>query len=159
LIAPRRTAHHLDVTEILACRIALWLCLILFVARVLGQVYVGLYRPRGLPPWEDWYSGLLPYPWLLASQVLIIMVMTMVAYDHSRGEGWMIVRDDRAALVIRWFAVVYAGGMALRYILTMARHAERRWFKGTIPIWFHLVLAAFLYLVATFPGVEQLRSR
>ena len=136
---------------LIACRVALWICLLLFVARVLGQAYVGLYRPRFLPPWEEWYSGLLPYPWLLASQIVIIMIMTMIACDHTRGEGWTIVRSARVALVIRGFAIVYAGGMALRYVITMTRHPERRWFKGTIPIWFHFVLAAFLFLVATFP--------
>ncbi len=131
--------------------LALWICLLLFVSRVLGQVYVGLYRPRWLPPWEEWYSGLLPYPWLLLSQVLIIMAMTMIAYDHSRGEGWLIVTDPRKAAALEWLGIVYASGMALRYLITMARHPARRWFKGTIPIWFHFVLAVFLYVVATFP--------
>ncbi|MGH2570261.1 MAG: hypothetical protein ACRDGR_03480 [bacterium] len=121
------------------------------MARVLGQVYVGLYRPRRLPPWEEWYSGLLPYPWLLLSQVLLIMVMTTIAYDHTRGEGWLFVTDPRKVRAIGWIAIVYAASMVVRYVVTMVRWPQRRWFRGTIPIWFHLVLAAFLYLVATFP--------
>ncbi len=132
-------------------RLALWICLLLFVARVLGQVYVGLYRPRWLPAWKDWYSGLLPYPWLLLSQILIIMAMTMIAYDHTRGDGWLFVTDARKAGAIEWMATIYATGMAVRYAVTMVRNPGRRWFKGTIPIWFHLVLAGFLFLVATFP--------
>ena len=133
-------------------RWAIWICLMLFVGRVLGQVYVGLYRPRRLPPWEEWYSGVLPYPWLLLSQIVIIMFMTMVAYDYTRGDGWWFVVDSRKAGALLWIALAYAGGMALRYGITMARHRERRWLGGTIPIWFHLVLAAFIYLVATFPN-------
>ena len=35
--------------------------------------------------------------------------------------------------------------MAVRYVYTIIRHPELRWFGHTIPIWFHMVLAAFLY--------------
>ena len=35
--------------------------------------------------------------------------------------------------------------MAARYIVTMALNPELRWFTGTTPIWFHFVLAAFLF--------------
>lgn len=136
---------------VLLYRCAIWGCLLLFVGRVLGQVYVGLYRPRRLPTWEEWYSGLLPYPWLLLSQVLIIMIMTMVAYDCSRGDGWWFVVDSRKAAALEWIAYLYAAGMALRYGVSMARHPERRWMGRAIPIIFHLVLAAFLFLVSTFP--------
>jgi hypothetical protein len=122
----------------------LWLCLALFIARVLGQIFVGLYRPRFLPPWEEWYSGVLPYPWLLLSQVLIIMWLTLAAYDSTRGSGFFVLENPRTARGIYVASLFYGGGMILRYAITMWRSPERRWFKGTIPIWFHLVLAAFL---------------
>ena len=43
----------------------MWACVVLFMFRVLGQVYVALYAPRWLPPMGEWYSGLLPYYLLL----------------------------------------------------------------------------------------------
>jgi len=128
----------------------MWLCLFLFVCRVLGQIYVGLYKPHWLPSWKEWYSGLLPYPWLLLSQVLIIMWMTMIAYDYSRGEGWFLLENPEKAVVFKWLAIVYFSGMVIRYALTVVLKPERRWFKGTIPIWFHMVLAVFIFLAATY---------
>jgi hypothetical protein len=35
--------------------------------------------------------------------------------------------------------------MVGRYIVTMTLHPEYRWLGHTIPIWFHFVLAAFVY--------------
>ena len=46
----------------------LWLCTVLLTGRVAGQIVVVLRAPRWLPPMEQWQSGLLPYPVLLASQ-------------------------------------------------------------------------------------------
>ena len=57
----------------------MWACVILFMFRVLGQVYVALYAPRWLPPLREWYSGLLPYYPLLPAQRLISGFMTIVA--------------------------------------------------------------------------------
>jgi hypothetical protein len=41
------------------------------------------------------------------------------------------------------FSAIYAGAMVLRYVLTMALHPDQRWLGGTIPIFFHFVLAGF----------------
>ena len=35
--------------------------------------------------------------------------------------------------------------MGARYVIAMILYPELRWFTDTIPIWFHMVLAAFLY--------------
>ena len=125
---------------------AMWFCLALFIARVLGQIYVGLYKPRFLPPWEEWYSGLLPYPWLLFAQILIIMWMTLISYDVTRSGGFFALETPGSIRIVQWFSLIYFFGMMLRYVLTMWRDPARRWFKGTIPIWFHMVLAIFLLL-------------
>jgi hypothetical protein len=45
---------------------------------------------------------------------------------------------------------MYAAGMALRYVLTMAFQPEMRWLGGAIPIFFHFVLAAFIYTWGRF---------
>ena len=44
-----------------------------------------------------------------------------------------------------WFACLYFAGMVFRYVITMIRRPERRWFGGTIPIIFHSIVAAFLW--------------
>ena len=56
-------------------------------------------------------------------------------------------------------AILYALAMVLRYIVTMTMHPELRWFTGTIPIWFHFVLAAFIYLLGRFSARHGARSR
>jgi hypothetical protein len=122
----------------------LWTLQGLFVMRVLGQVYVGLYHPAWLPPWPEWYSGLLPYPLLLPAQLLLLMWMTVLSYDSTRRAGRFCVESDRAKRRLRWIAALYAGIMLVRYVLTMALVPEMRWFHGTIPIAFHFVLAAYI---------------
>ncbi len=47
-------------------------------------------------------------------------------------------------------AGIYALSMVVRYGLTMALHPELRWFTGTIPIWFHLVLATFIFTLGHY---------
>jgi hypothetical protein len=44
-------------------------------------------------------------------------------------------------------ALVYSAVMALRYCIRMARRPSARWLGGTIPIVFHCVLAAFLFVL------------
>jgi hypothetical protein len=46
---------------------------LLFVLRVSGQVLVGVREVSFLPPFEQWYSGLLPYPLLLLVQIALII--------------------------------------------------------------------------------------
>jgi hypothetical protein len=45
---------------------------------------------------------------------------------------------------------VYASAIVLRYALRMTRRPDQRWFGGTIPIVFHLVLASFVYVYGSF---------
>lgn len=46
----------------------LWTLLALFALRVAGQALVAFSDVRFLPPMQAWYSGLMPYPYLLPSQ-------------------------------------------------------------------------------------------
>jgi hypothetical protein len=126
----------------------LWLLLALFVARVAGQLMVALDLAPFLPPMQSWYSGLLPYKPLLASQVIIIVVFARVCLDLSRGAGFFARAHWTLGFPLWVFGWLYAGGMVTRYIVTMALHPERRWTRGTIPIVFHFVLAAFLLVLA-----------
>ncbi len=123
----------------------LWLLQSLFFLRVMGQIYVGLYAPPWLPPWQEWYSGLLPYPVLLPVQIMLLMWMTVISYDNSRDTGWFCVESHRMRHWLRWFAYVYAGSMLLRYVIVMSLRPDMRWLHGTIPIVFHWVLAGYVY--------------
>ncbi len=128
----------------------MWACVVLFMFRVLGQVYVALYAPRWLPPMREWYSGLLPYYLLLPAQLLIFALMAIVAYDYTREEGFLFVTGALKGKILASIAIAYFSAMVTRYVITMVRYPERRWFGGTIPIALHCVLAAFMFMVGSF---------
>lgn len=118
---------------------------ILLLGRVVGQLIVYLHAPRWLPPMDEWQSGLLPYPVLLASQIVVLTFMTSICVDFARARGFFVEPHPRGGVFSIWFACAYFAGMVFRYIVTMIRRPERRWFGGTIPIVFHSVVAAFLW--------------
>jgi len=53
---------------------ALIALLFLFCLRVIGQILVAFFNVSFLPPMEEWFSVLLPYPALLTSQILILLL-------------------------------------------------------------------------------------
>lgn len=65
----------------------LWTLLGLFILRVTGQVLVVFFSVTFLPPMQEWYSGLLPYEYLLPSQIVIIVLMVKICLDFTRGAG------------------------------------------------------------------------
>src|SRR3989449_8511904 len=48
----------------------LWFLLFLFCLRVAGQALVAAFAVPFLPPMQQWYSGVMPYPILLPVQIL-----------------------------------------------------------------------------------------
>ena len=100
---------------------------ILFLMRVSGQLLVLARRPRWLPQMTDW--NLMPYPLLLPRAL----------------QGSELPGVGGVAL-----SFVYWTALAIRYAVRMARRPEQRWFGGTVPIVFHCVLAAFLFVLGSY---------
>ncbi len=128
----------------------LWALLALFAARVVGQVLVAFFHVGFLPPMQQWYSGLLPYHYLLPAQIIIIALMVKICLDFTRGAGLFVVPRHFFAVYWLRFGYVYLAVMVARYTVHMILHPELRWFGGTIPIFFHWVLAAFVILVGLY---------
>jgi len=126
----------------------LWALTALFALRVAGQVVVALRAPSWLPPMEDW--NLMPYRQLLPVQLVILGVMVWIDASFSASAGPPVDRTEAFGWVLVVFSAVYAGAMAIRYVVRMRRRPEARWFGGTIPIVFHLVLATYLYGLGSF---------
>lgn len=122
----------------------------LFVLRVAGQALVAFGDVTFLPPFERWHSGLIPYPILLSVQLVMIAVMLAIVRDFARGTGFFVNLGPTTGKLLVRFSYLYAFAMVLRYIWTMTLHPELRWLTGTIPIWFHFVLAAFIYLLGRY---------
>ena len=120
----------------------------LFGLRVVGQLLVAGGWADWLPSFEQWQSGLLPYPALLASQLVILSLMGTIEWQVWHGRGPLAVPRPRLARWLRRFSYLYAGSMVVRYAVTMALVPEWRWFGHTIPSVFHCVLAAWIFTYA-----------
>ena len=88
-----------------------------------------------------WYSGLMPYRYLLPAQVLFIVVMIAMMMGVAGGAPAL---GPRAGQWIVWASYVYALGMVVRSVRYATASAEKR--GVLIPIVFHFVLAAFLFV-------------
>jgi len=119
----------------------------LFCLRVLGQVLVEILGVRFLPPSKEWASGLIPYPWLLASQVAIIGLQAKIGLDFTRQSGWAYRPRRRAGVVLLILGTFYLAAMIVRYVVRMSLYPDERWTGGSIPIVFHWVLATYVLLV------------
>ena len=131
--------------------VILTVCTLLFALRVLGQALVVTRAPRWLPSNEHWYSGLMPYRFLLPAQLALLAVMIVIAIDVYRGQG-MFTADwwAGAAVYLAALSWFYFAAMVVRYVLTMALRPDLRWFRRTIPIWLHMVLAVALWAFADY---------
>lgn len=137
----------------------LTLLTVLFFLRVLGQVLVAYASVGWLPAMEHWASGLIPYPILLAIQIIMLIFMVKISTDIWRGKGFFAAARLPCARLLIGFSAIYAGTMVLRYVLTVIFHPEMRWFGRTIPIFFHFVLAAFIYTLGRFHSRQAIFAR
>ncbi len=128
----------------------LWILLALFCLRVVGQMLVAFLHVGFLPPMEEWYSGLMAYRWLLPSQFLIIFLYAKISIDFRRGRGFLVVPRRGLGTGLLIFGSLYFLVMIARYVIRMTLLPEGRWFGGTIPIFFHLVLASFLLVLGWY---------
>jgi hypothetical protein len=98
----------------------------------------------------EWYSGLMPYSILLPIQIGILAVQVKISSDISCGRGYFAAFRPRTGRLLCGFSYVYFATMLLRYVLTMWLYPDHRWFHGTIPIFFHWVLAAYLLALSQY---------
>ena len=126
----------------------LWTLLALFAGRVLGQLAVALDAAPFLPPMDEWQSGLLPYPVLLAAQCVLLTGLGTICVQFSRGRGYFVRARNWLGTPLWVAGWIYAASMAARYAVWMAIRPEERWTGDLIPIVFHVVLASFLIIVA-----------
>ena len=125
----------------------LWLLLGLFVMRVLAQPLALLVDTPLLPRFESWHSGVLPYPVLVLTQLIIVPWLARTSRAFASGAVVPNARIGKAAIVL---GSVYFVAMAARLLLGATVLADQRWFASPLPTVFHLALAAFLLLYGHF---------
>jgi hypothetical protein len=128
----------------------LFVLTVAFAVRVAGQLVVARSAPAWLPPMSEWYSGVLPYPRLLATQLIMLGLMSAVVISLATGVPWIV--EPRPALGTMLLAIAWPYGLSMpvRYAIRMYRHPEARWTGRTIPIVFHVVLAVWLFVLGSY---------
>lgn len=119
-----------------------------FAARVFGQLLVAVFGVGFLPPMEAWYSGLIPYPALLPIQIAILAIQLEISRQLWVGAGAVSVRRPLLGRALAWVSLVYFLTMVARYVITSVMLPEAGRFGDTIPIVFHWVLAAYLWVLS-----------
>jgi hypothetical protein len=125
----------------------LWLLLALFVVRVVAQPLALLTSAPFLPPFEAWHSGVLPYPVLVAAQLLIIAWLARTAWRFSKAA---VTPSYGVGLTMLTLGAVYFGVMLTRLVLGLTILSSSRWFSSILPTVFHLVLASYLLVYGRF---------
>lgn len=124
---------------------------VLFILRVLGQLAVSIGVGTSiLPPFSEWQSGLLPYPALLSMQFFVIVLYGKIITDIKHRSGLFGIANKRLGMSLTICGVLYAAAMMARYAVQMLLFPDMRWFGGTIPIVFHLVLATSLMIAGNY---------
>ena len=138
-----------------AYAIVMSVLLVLFFGRVVGQVLAATTAPRWLPPMARWYSGLMPYRYLLPTQIVFLVVMVAMVVAVDRQSPPLGTLSLTAGRWIVWASYVYALGMVARSIRYALATPERR--GVLIPIVFHFVLAAFLFAYGSWTLTRGIR--
>lgn len=121
-------------------------------------------QPSFLPPMDAWYSGILPYGVLLPLQVLILVFQAEISRELWSGRGPAAVPRPRLGRVLARVSLLYFLVMFVRFVITHLVLARTGPFGDVIPIVFHWVLAAYVWLLSRwFRGLpmfgEPERSR
>jgi hypothetical protein len=121
--------------------------LLLFAFRVVAQFTQWIHPVDFLPPFDDWQSGVLPYPVLLTGQILVLAVLLRVVVGHL----------TRRCIARRWLGIallaggcVYFAVMCFRLLASVTFAAADSWLGATIPAFFHVVLACFALIHGYF---------
>jgi uncharacterized protein len=115
----------------------------LFAIRILAQPSSLIVNSKFLPPFESWHGGVLPYPVLLITQLLILAWMILTARQFYLGS---VSASHRLGANVLFFASIYFLGMLFRLVLGLTILKEHRWFASPLPAFFHMVLASFILL-------------
>lgn len=121
----------------------LWALTALFVLRIAAQP-LSLILP-GLPDFDAWHGGTMPYPVLLAFQFAILAVMLATNLACSRGR---LSPRPRLARGLTALGTLYFIAMLARLAVGQSFDPVPAWFDHPLPTLFHLVLAAWLLILA-----------
>jgi hypothetical protein len=113
----------------------------LFALRIAAQPLSLMIDHPLLPHWDSWHSGVLGYPLLLTSQLLILAAMGWMNWRVVRGR---CLQKPKLGRILAGIGGVYFVVMMVRGVVGLTWLPAHHWFGKPIPTFFHLVLAAWL---------------
>ena len=120
----------------------------LFAFRVCAQLIALIIpNPVFLPGYEQWHSGLLPYPALLAAQIFILAIFTRTFFAIYHDTIRPSAQTGRLLLLI---GLTYVALTILRISLGLTLLDYSRFFSNNLTSGFHLLLASSFFLMAHF---------
>jgi putative CocE/NonD family hydrolase len=137
----------------------LWILLAFFCFRVCAQLFQFFFHSDYLPDFNEFQSGTLSYSMLVFFQLVIIAIY-LTTCIRVNNNTFIVNREKGKRLLI--LGIIYLTVMAVRYILQMSMFPSERWFGGSIPIFFHMVLAAFIITIGLYNlnfSVPDLKNR
>ena len=115
---------------------------LMFFFRVVAQLIQLLDPVKGLPQFEEWQSGVLPYPVLLSVQILILILLVKIVRNYIKGN---VKIGRRRGVIFLFIGCVYFLIMFSRLICSIFFNKDESWFfDGTLAAFFHVVLSCFL---------------
>lgn len=134
----------------------LWLLVGLFAARVLAQPATFVIEASWLPRFESWQGSNLPYPVLLATQLVILALLARIAFRFTIGA---VAPRRRTGVWLLSLGGVYFVAMLARLVLGATVLSTNQWLAKPLPTFFHLVLASFVLLAGYYHYRHEPRSR
>jgi len=141
--------HTAQIKQYSQRQLGWWLLLLLalFAFRVISQLLVMQASISYLPEFETWHSSTVPYPALVACQLLILIGGALCIW---RMFNTQVVGKPKLGVVLYVTGWIYWSAMFIRMILGLTLLREVFWFAQTLPALFHLILANFLMLLGQF---------
>lgn len=121
-----------------------------FLLRVLGQAVQRWFPQEFLPAFEAWQGSGLPYPALLACQIVILSLLGVAICSMVHRARFFGPRVSRCVIVAGW---LYFAFMLARLALGLTVLGASGWFTAWISTLLHLDLA----IVVILWGWDQLR--
>jgi hypothetical protein len=125
----------------------LWALTLLFLMRVLGQLIQRCLPQPYLPPSDSFQGSGLPYWLLLSAQVAILTSMVWYSWRaHTR----RLVPRRSVGSALAWCGGIYMFGALARIVIGITISAAPAWFSTWIPAVFHVVLAGYVLVLASY---------
>lgn len=113
---------------------------LMFLLRVAAQFLQWAAPVTSLPAFDAFHGDVLPYPFLLSSQLAILALMVFI--NRAVFSGWRPARPTRHWLLA--IGGLYFLAMLFRWLAGVFEWTDHEWFDRPIPAFFHLVLASYM---------------